>query len=80
MVGKNVSVRTAAQVSADSENAVDNTFGGFTAILLLFAGIALFVGGFLIVNTFAMLVAQRSRELAMLRAIGASRPRSPGRS
>lgn len=73
LVGKDVSVRTAAQVAADSENAVDNTFGGFTAILLLFAGIALFVGTFLIVNTFAMLVAQRSRELALLRAIGASR-------
>ncbi|WP_433003091.1 ABC transporter permease [Kribbella sp. CA-294648] len=73
IVGKNVSVRTAAQVAADSENAVDNTFGGFTAILLLFAGIALFVGTFLIINTFAMLVAQRSRELAMVRAIGASR-------
>ena len=78
VVGKNVSVRTAAQVSADSENAVDNTFGGFTAILLLFAGIALFVGGFLIVNTFAMLVAQRSRELAMLRAIGASQAQVTG--
>lgn len=73
VVGKDVSVRTAAQVSADGENALDNSFGGFSAVLLLFAGIALFVGTFLIVNTFAMLVAQRSRELAMLRAIGASR-------
>jgi putative ABC transport system permease protein len=73
VAGKAVSVRTAAQVSADGENAVDASFGGFSAVLLLFAGIALFVGIFLIINTFAMLVAQRSRELAMLRAIGASR-------
>lgn len=73
IAGKDVSVRTAAQVSADGESAVDNTFGGFSAVLLLFAGLALFVGTFLIVNTFSMLVAQRSRELAMLRAIGASR-------
>jgi putative ABC transport system permease protein len=73
VAGKDVSVRTAAQVSADGESAIDNSFGGFSAVLLLFAGIALFVGAFLIVNTFAMLVAQRSRELAMLRAIGASR-------
>ncbi|WBQ08508.1 ABC transporter permease [Kribbella sp. CA-293567] len=73
IAGKDVSVRTAAQVAADGENAIDNSFGGFSAILMLFAGIALFVGTFLIVNTFAMLVAQRSRELAMLRAIGASR-------
>ena len=44
-----------------------------TTFLLIFAGIALVVGGFLIVNTFSMLVAQRSRELALLRALGASR-------
>ena len=44
----------------------------------MFAGLALFVGAFLIVNTFAMLVAQRSRELAMLRAIGASRGQVTG--
>jgi putative ABC transport system permease protein len=41
--------------------------------LLVFAGIAVFVGAFIIVNTFSMLVAQRSRELALLRAVGASR-------
>lgn len=41
--------------------------------LLIFAGISLVVGAFLIVNTFSILVAQRSRELALLRALGASR-------
>ncbi|WP_328385219.1 ABC transporter permease [Streptomyces sp. NBC_00400] len=41
--------------------------------LLAFAGIALFVGVFLIANTFTMLVAQRTKELALLRAVGASR-------
>ena len=44
-----------------------------TTFLLIFAGIALVVGSFLIVNTFSILVAQRSRELALLRALGASR-------
>jgi putative ABC transport system permease protein len=44
-----------------------------TIFLLVFAGIALVVGSFLIVNTFSMLVAQRSRELALFRALGASR-------
>jgi len=39
----------------------------------VFAGIALFVGAFLIFNTFSILVGQRSRELALLRAVGASR-------
>ncbi|PGH50020.1 ABC transporter permease [Streptomyces sp. Ru87] len=41
--------------------------------LLYFAAIALFVGVFIIANTFTMLVAQRTRELALLRAVGASR-------
>jgi putative ABC transport system permease protein len=44
-----------------------------TTFLLVFAAIALVVGSFLIVNTFSILVAQRSRELALLRALGASR-------
>ncbi|MEV5378086.1 FtsX-like permease family protein [Streptomyces nondiastaticus] len=42
-------------------------------ILLTFAGIALFVGIFIIANTFTMLVAQRTKELALMRAVGASR-------
>jgi len=41
--------------------------------LLVFAAIALLVGGFIILNTFSILVAQRTRELGLLRAIGASR-------
>ncbi|MCA0438405.1 MAG: ABC transporter permease [Actinobacteria bacterium] len=44
-----------------------------TYMLLVFAGIALLVGSFLIVNTFTILVAQRARELALFRAMGASR-------
>ena len=45
----------------------------FNIFLQVFAGIALFVGMFLIFNTFSMLVAQRARELALMRALGASR-------
>ncbi len=44
-----------------------------TTFLLIFAGISLVVGSFIIVNTFSILVAQRSRELALLRALGASK-------
>ena len=47
--------------------------GFFKAFLLVFAGIALLVAAFSINNTFAILVAQRTRESALLRAIGASR-------
>lgn len=43
------------------------------AVLLPFAGIALFVAGFVIVNTFAVLLAQRARQYALLRCVGATR-------
>jgi putative ABC transport system permease protein len=52
---------------------VQERFGFFRQLLSIFAGIALLVGTFIIANTFAILVAQRTRELALLRAIGASR-------
>lgn len=42
------------------------------AVLLAFVGIALFVAGLVISNTFSVLVAQRARELALLRCVGAS--------
>ncbi|OZM71731.1 ABC transporter permease [Amycolatopsis antarctica] len=49
------------------------TDGKLTAILLAFAGIALFVSIFLVANTFTMLSAARAREHALLRAVGADR-------
>lgn len=59
---------------AEATSKVLSTVTGFiSTFLLVFAGIALVVGSFLIVNTFTILVAQRSRELALLRALGASR-------
>ena len=64
---------TARQSSAESSAEVKRGLGFFTTALLVFAGISLFVGAFLIFNTFSMLVAQRARELALLRALGASR-------
>ena len=42
-------------------------------VLMLFSGMALFVGGFLILNSFTMTVLQRTRELGMLRTLGAGR-------
>ena len=58
--------RRAGQQREGSTSAFLNTF------LLVFAFIALFVGSFIIYNTFSIIVAQRSRELALLRALGAS--------
>ncbi|GIG40692.1 ABC transporter permease [Cellulomonas phragmiteti] len=51
---------------------IDETLGFVTSFLMIFALVALFVGGFLISNTFAMSVRQRVREFALLRAVGAS--------
>ncbi|MFG3497831.1 ABC transporter permease [Streptomyces sp. NPDC047928] len=52
---------------------IEEGLGALNKVLLAFACIALFVGVFLIYNTFAMLVAQRTREVALMRAVGASR-------
>jgi len=49
-----------------------DSFSFFTAFLLTFAFIALFVGSFYIYNTFSIVVAQRTKEMALLRAVGAT--------
>jgi putative ABC transport system permease protein len=72
-LGSTVEVRTQKEVSDQQSSDIDQALSFFNYILLGFAGVALFVGIFLILNTFSMLVAQRTRELALLRAIGASR-------
>ena len=66
-------VRTRQQVAADQAADVEGFLGFIRSFLLGFAGVALFVGVFLILNTSSILVAQRTRELALLRALGASR-------
>jgi putative ABC transport system permease protein len=69
----NVTVKTGTQLDADQAAQSRSNVSGVRNVLLAFAGIALFVGIFLISNTYTMLIAQRTRELALLRAIGASR-------
>ena len=64
---------TGAAVNKEQSAAINKVLGFFNIFLGIFAGVALFVGLFIILNTFTMLVAQRTRELALLRAIGASR-------
>lgn len=59
---------------AEEQQEVIGTFlDVIKTFLLIFAAIALIVGSFIILNTFSILVAQRTRELALLRALGASR-------
>jgi putative ABC transport system permease protein len=64
---------TGEQLSAESSNSIKSALSFLNIFLLVFAGISLFVGSFIIFNTFTMLVAQRSKEMALLRALGASR-------
>ena len=73
VVPAGVEVITSQQVADESADAVGQALGFLSTALLVFGGIALFVGGFIILNTFSILVAQRTRELALLRALGASR-------
>jgi putative ABC transport system permease protein len=64
---------TGAQVAQESSDAVSEDLKFVTILFSVFAGIALFVGSFIIWNTFTMIVTQRSREIALLRAVGATR-------
>jgi putative ABC transport system permease protein len=65
---------TGTQLSRDQRAAIDGDFlDFFNWFLLVFAGIALLVAAFSIYNTFSILTAQRTRESALLRALGASR-------
>lgn len=68
-----LSVMTKAEVEAEEAREFRQRIRFFTALLLLFSAIALFVSAFIITNTFGILVSQRMREHALLRAIGASR-------
>jgi putative ABC transport system permease protein len=63
---------TGSSAAADLAGTIREGLGFFTTFLLVFAFIALFVGSFIIQNTFRIVVAQRTRELALLRAIGAT--------
>ncbi|NNN30323.1 FtsX-like permease family protein [Streptomyces sp. S3(2020)] len=68
-----VETTTGRQLADDQAEMISASMAGLKQGLLVFAGIALFVGTFIIANTFTMLVAQRTKELALLRAVGASR-------
>lgn len=67
-----VEVLTGTQITKEDQDSLGFlTF--FTIFFGVFAGIAVIVSGFVIYNTFSIIVAQRSREMALLRAVGASR-------
>jgi putative ABC transport system permease protein len=66
-------VRTGAQQATKDSSATDSFLSFFRTFLLVFAGVALFVGSFVIANSLSITIAQRTREFATLRTLGASR-------
>jgi putative ABC transport system permease protein len=74
----NVDVRTGAQQAAKQTSDIKANLGFLRTFLLIFAYVALFVGAFIIFNTFSITVAQRTREFGLLRALGATRAQLMG--
>jgi putative ABC transport system permease protein len=73
VVPKGAEAVTGETVAQENSDAVQKDLKIVGILFMVFAGIALFVGSFIIWNTFTMIVTQRSREIALLRAIGATR-------
>jgi putative ABC transport system permease protein len=72
-VPASLTVRTGSEQAASQSKDIRDNLGFLRTALLAFAGIALFVGAFIIFNTFSITVAQRTREFALLRTLGAKR-------
>ena len=73
VVPKGTEVLTGTEITKEDQAAVKQDMSFFNVFLMVFAIIALFVGSFIIYNSFSILVAQRTKEMALMRAIGASR-------
>jgi putative ABC transport system permease protein len=73
LLPRTVDVKTGAQDAQDQANDIEGGLSFLNTLLLAFAGIALFVGAFIIFNTFSITVAQRTTEFGLLRTMGASR-------
>lgn len=71
--GERVTVRTGQEQADKQARDLKENLSFLRTALLVFGGIAVFVGAFVIYNTFSITVAQRTRELALLRTLGASR-------
>src|SRR5918999_3901362 len=68
-----LTVETGTQAAERQSEDIKEDLSFFRIVLLVFGGVALLVGSFLIFNTFSITVAQRIRELGMLRTLGATR-------
>ncbi len=70
---KDTQVRTGAQQAQQDSSSITSFLSFLKTFLLVFAGVALFVGSFVIANSLSITIAQRTREFATLRTLGASR-------
>ena len=70
---ENLNVINAQEAAAEQADSIKQGLDFFNTILNVFAGIAIFVGAFIIQNTFRILLLQRTRELSLLRALGTSK-------
>jgi putative ABC transport system permease protein len=77
-IGADYQVQTRAELLAATNADIKQGLSFFNNVLIGFAAVALFVGTFLILNTFSIIVAQRTRELALMRALGGSRKQMIG--
>ncbi|HEV3229169.1 MAG TPA: FtsX-like permease family protein [Solirubrobacteraceae bacterium] len=73
LLGPSAVVRTGQAQAQKASNDTNGFLNIFQSFLLAFGGVALFVGSFVIANTLSITIAQRTRELATLRALGATR-------
>jgi putative ABC transport system permease protein len=73
VLGTGYTVKTGQQLTDEAVKDFSTALQFFNYILIGFAAVALFVAIFLILNTFSIIVAQRTRELALMRALGANR-------
>ena len=70
---ENLNVINAQEAAAEQADSIKQGLDFFNTILNVFAGIAIFVGAFIIQNTFRILLLQRTKELSLLRALGTSK-------
>jgi putative ABC transport system permease protein len=73
VVPSNLNVRTGTQQAAQQTSDIEANLSFLRDFLLIFAFVSLFVGAFIIFNTFSITVAQRTREFGLLRTLGATR-------
>jgi putative ABC transport system permease protein len=71
-------VITGKDITQENQSNIKQGLSFFNTFLLIFGVVALLVGSFIIFNTFSIIVAQRTREMALLRAIGAVRKQVVG--